>query len=147
MNDQGQALIETAVFFMALSVLLAGLAGFTKWFAARQEVMLAAKEGALLYSSGHWKRSEVEARMRQSLVSGVPQLNPEGINVSVHPKAGLGAWFWELDESVVEYTPPLGWGYLLGADLKISEKFVVKHAPTYGPPYQRWYGPAVPYGS
>ena len=63
MNNHGQSLIETAAFFMALSVLLTGLAGFTKWFSVREKLLLAAKQGALLYSSGHWTRAETEARM------------------------------------------------------------------------------------
>src|ERR1700690_1733345 len=105
-NVNGQALIETAVFFLALAVLLGGLAGFTKWFSVREKLLLAAKEGALLYSSGHWQRAEVEARMRQFLMAGSPPLNPDGIVVSVHPLSGLNAWTWELDESVAEYQPP-----------------------------------------
>src|ERR1700690_4020927 len=128
-NVNGQALIETAVFFLALAVLLGGLAGFTKWFSVRQKLLLAAKDGALLYSSGHWQRSEVEARMRQFLIAGSPPLNPDGVQVSVHPLAGPWAWYWELDECVAEYAPPGDWNYLLGADPKITEKFVVKHAP------------------
>lgn len=147
MNRRGQALIETAVFFMALAVLLGGMAGFTKWFSVRQKLLLAAKEGALLYSSGHWQRGEVEMRMRQFLMAGSPPLNPDGIQVSVHPLSGKMAWFWELDESVAEYAPPGGWNYLLGANPKITEKCVAKHAPHYGAPLQPWLGPAVPYGS
>ena len=147
MKNEGQALIETAVFFLAMSVLLAGLAGFTKWFSVREKLLLAAKEGALLYSSGHWERSEVEGRMRQFLTAGSPPLNPAGIVVSVHPLKGVMAWTWELDESVAEYTPPGGWCYLLGADPKISETCVIKHAPHYWAPIQPWGGPAVAYGS
>ncbi len=147
MNTRGQALIEVTTFFLALSVLLGGLAGFTKWFAVRQKILLAAKEGALLYSSGHWRKAEVEARMRQFLVTGSPPLDPGGIRVSVHPLSGIKAWALELDECAVEYTPPSGWNYLLGVDPKISEKCVVKHAPHYGAPLQSWLGPAVPYGN
>jgi len=147
MNKRGQALIEVAVFSFSLSILLGGLAGFTKWFAVREKLLLAAQQGALLYSSGHWKRSEVENRMRQFLIGGSPPLNPDGIRVSVHPLSGINAWTWEFDESVAEYVPPGGWNYLLGADPKISEKCVIKHAPHYWAPIQPWGGPAVPYGS
>ena len=147
MNHKGQALIETAVFFLALSVLLTGLAGFTKWMAVREKLLLAAKQGAFLYSSGHWEKAEVENRMRQFLTSGSPPLNSSGIRVSVHALSGINAWFWELDESVAEYTPPGGWCYLLGAPSTIKEKCVIKHAPHYWAPLQPWGGPAVAYGS
>ncbi len=146
MNNRGQALIETATFFLTLSVLLGGLAGFTKWIAVREKLLLAAKEGALLYSSGHWQRAEVEDRMRQYLIAGSPPLNPDGIKVAVHPLAGIPNHYLELDESVAEYTPPGGWNYLLGADPTITEKCVIRHAPYYWAPLQPWGGPAVPYG-
>jgi hypothetical protein len=147
MNDHGQALIETATFFLALSVLLGGLCGFTKWMAVREKLLLAANEGALLYSSGHWERGEVEARMRQFLAAGSPPLNPDGIHVSVGPAASMKAWTFELDESIAEYAPPGGWHYLLGADPKMTEKCVIKHAPHYWAPIQPWGGPAVAYES
>ena len=145
-NNHGQALIETAIFFLALSVLLGGLCGFTKWIAVREKLLLAAKEGALLYSSGHWERAEVEERMRRFLMAGSPSLNPDGIHVSVGPVAGVNAWTWELDQSVAQYTPPGGWHYLLCADATITEKCVIKHAPHYWAPFQPWGGPAVAYG-
>jgi hypothetical protein len=145
-SKRGQALIETAVFFLVLSVLLGGFAGFTKWFVVRQKLLLAAKLGALLYSSGHWKKPEVEARMKQFLITGTPALTPAGVRVSVGPHAGLESWIFELDESVASYTPPRGWHSLLSADLTLTEKFVVKHAPKYWAPFQQWAGPAVAYG-
>ena len=146
MNKHGQALIETAVFFMALSVLLAGLVGFTKWFAVREKLLLAAKEGAFLYSAGHLERAEAEQRMSQILSTGYPALNPDGISVSVQPVSGFTDWAWEFDEGVASYTPPGGWSYLLGADPKITETCFIKHAPHYWAPIQPWGGPAVPYG-
>ena len=146
MNNHGQALIETATFFLALSVLLGGLCGFTKWIAVREKLLLAAKDGAILYSSGHWQKAEVEEHMRQFLMAGSPPLNPDGIRVSVGPMPGLNAWTWEFDQSMAEYTPPGGWHYLLGADPKMTEKCVVKHAPHYWAPMQPIGGPAVPYG-
>jgi Flp pilus assembly protein TadG len=146
MDNHGQALIETAVLFMALSVLLAGLVGFTKWFAVREKLLLAAKQGAFLYSSGHLERAEVEQRMRDFLSTGSPALNPSGISVSVHPMSGLNAWTLEIDESIAAYTPAQGWYYLLGADPTVTEKCYIKHAPHYWAPLQPWGGPAVPYG-
>ncbi len=146
-NDHGQALIEMAAFFMSLAVLLGGFCGFTKWVAVRQKLLLAAKEGALLYSSGRLTRAEVESQMRQFLLTGSPALHPRGIQVSVGPRPGMVAWASELDESVASYTPQAGWHYLLGAKANLSEKFVIKHAPHYWGPLQPWGGPAVPYGS
>src|ERR1700733_10386494 len=122
MTNKGQALIEAAVFFLEISVLLAGLVGFTKWFAVREKLLLAAKQGAFLYSSGHLERTEVEQRMRNFLSTGSPALNPNGVSVSVHPMSGLNAWTLEIDESVASYTPAQGWYYLLGADPTVTEK-------------------------
>lgn len=146
MNARGQALIEAAALFLALSVLLGGLAGFTQWFAIRQKLLLAAKEGALLYSSGHWRRTEVEARMRNFLVTGAPALNPRGITVSLRPLSGFMAWLGQFDECVVTYAPPGGWHALLGAGRSVSERFVVKHAPPYWSSHASRAGPAVRYG-
>lgn len=146
MNRRGQALIEVAVFFMALSVLLAGLCGFTKWIMVRQKLLIAAKQGALMYSSGHMQKSEVEKRMRKFLIAGSPALSAEGLRVSVHAMSGWNNRFNELDESIAEYTSPGGWCRLLGADPRITEKCVIKHAPHYWDPILRLSGPAVAYG-
>ena len=147
MNCKGQALIEVAVFFMSLSILLAGLCGFSKWITVRQKLLLAAKQGAFMYSSGHMEKAEVEERMRQFLIKGTPPLNPDGIHVSVHPLSGFKNKFWNLDESVADYVSPGGWCYLLGADPKITEKCVIRHSPHYWDPILLMAGPAVPYGS
>ena len=146
MKHHGQALIEVPVFFIALSILLAGLVGFTQWFSIRQKLLLAAKQGALLYSSGHMKRAEVRKYMRDYLCSGSPVLDPNGIKVSVGPLGGAQAWLYELDQSVAQYTQPGGWLSLLKVDPTIVEKCVVKHAPHYGTPFQTLYGPPVSYG-
>ena len=145
MNKKGQALIETAVFFLALSVLLAGLCGFTKWMAVRLKLLTAAKQGAFMYSSGHMQKQEVEQRMRQFLTTGSPALSAQGINVSIHSLDGVTNHFFEFDESVAQYTRPGGWYRLLGADPVITEKCVVKHAAHYWAPVQPWGGPAVAY--
>jgi len=108
-----------------------------------------------MYSSGHMTREEVEKQMRLFLTGGTPPLNPDGIRVSVHPRAtGLRDRYWEIDESVAEYSPPGGWHYLLGAPPTITESCVIKHAPHYwislgpgGRLLAPWGGPAVPYGS
>jgi hypothetical protein len=149
MNCKGQALIEVATFFMALSVLLGGLCGFTKWIIVREKLLLAAKQGAFLYSSGHMTRAEVENSMRQFLIGGTPPLNPDGIYVSVHSRGTALSWadrYWQIDESVAQYTPPGGWNYLLGAEATMKETCVIKHAPHYWDPILRVAGPAVPYG-
>lgn len=147
MNNKGQALIQVAVFFLAFSLLMAGFCSFTKWMAVRLKLLVAAKQGALMYSSGHMKRAEVEQRMRQFLVSGFPALSSQGVFVSVHPMAGWVNRFNELDECVAEYRRPGGWHTLLGVRTILSEKCVVKHAPHYWAPIQPWGGPGVPYGS
>jgi hypothetical protein len=146
MNTKGQALIEVAVFFMSLSILLAGLCGFTQWVMTRQKLLIAAKQGALMYSSGHMTRPEVEQQMRHFLETGVPAMNSKGIQVTVGPLSGLNAKFNELDQSIAGYTRPGGWYSLLGVDAHMEEKCVIKHAPHYWAPFQTWSGPAVTYG-
>jgi hypothetical protein len=146
MNRQGQALIEAAAFFMELAVLSAGLCGFTRWMLVRQKLMIAVKQGALMYSSGHMTRAEVEQRMRLFLQAGMPALDPGQVHVAVRPVPGLSARFYGLDEAVAGYTSPSGWFYLLGADRHMEEKCVIMHAPHYWAPIQPWGGPAVAYG-
>src|SRR5579872_4559444 len=146
MNHHGQALIEVAAFFMVLTLFLAGLVGFTQWISIREKLLLAAKQGALLYSSGHIQRAEVEQYMRLFLTTGSPILDPNEIKVSVGPMRGIQERLYELDQSVVQYAQPGGWCELLRVDPRMTEKCVVKHAPHYGAPFQTLYGPAVPYG-
>lgn len=135
-RSSGQALIEVAAFFMALAILIGGLCGFTKWFAIRQKLLLAAKEGALLYSSGRWTRAESEARMRQMLTTGILPLEAGGVRVSLGPRPGVLSRVAGLDVCEAAYVP-----------LRLSERLVVLHAPRYWGPLQPWAGPAVPYGS
>src|SRR5579864_2283438 len=101
-NHRGQALIEVAAFFITLPILLAGLVGFTQWISVREKLLLAAKQGALLYSSGHMKRAEVEQYMRRYLIAGSPALDPNGIKVSVGPFGSAQGWFYELDQSIAQ---------------------------------------------
>jgi len=146
MNPKGQALIEVAVFFMSLAILLAGLCGFTQWMMTHQKLMMAAKQGALMYSSGHMTRQEVEQEMRRFLETGAPPLDPTGIQVSVGPLSGLSAKMADLDESIAAYTSPKGWYAILGLNPHLEEKCVIMHAPHYWAPFLSWGGPAVPYG-
>jgi hypothetical protein len=146
MNERAQSLIEVETFFMALSVLLAALLGFTRWMAIREKLLLAAKQGALLYSSGHVQRAVAEQEMRRFLTSGSPVLDPGGIAVSIHSRSGIQSWWFELDEVFAEYTAPKGWYPLLGLDSRIRETCVIKNAAHYwlSGPFPG--GPAVPYG-
>lgn len=146
-SERGQALVETAVFFLAIAVLLGGFCGFTKWFVVRQRVLLAAKEGALLYSSGRFTRGEVESRVRSLLRKGSPALSGSGLRIDLRTREGRVAWALEIDECQVSYTPPRGWHTLLGVPAAVSETFAVKHAPKYWGPLQPWGGPAVAYGA
>jgi hypothetical protein len=146
MNWKGQALIEVAVFFMALGVLLSALCGFTRWILVRQKLLMAAKQGAFMYSSGHMRRSEVERRMKGFLQEGSPKLNPKGIRVSVGPIGGLKGTYLPLDQSMASYEPPGGWHPLLRVNSRIVEKCFIRHAAHYWAPFQPWGGPAVAYG-
>jgi Flp pilus assembly protein TadG len=141
----GQALIEVAMFFMAFSVLLAGFCSFTKWIAVRQKVLLAAKQGALLYSSGHYREPDVRQVMLKYLETGSPELDPSAVTISIGRKRGAVAWSFELDEVRVRYAKPGGWHDVLKIDFDVEEACVIKHAPHYWAPIQPWGGPGVPW--
>lgn len=146
MNSKGQALIEVAVFFMSLAVLLAGFCSFTQWMLTREKLLIAAKQGALMYSSGHMTRQEVEQKMRHFLETGVPPLDPKGIQVSVGPFSGLDAKLYGLDQSIAAYTRPGGWYVILKLNPYLEERCVIMHAPRYWAIFLPLGGPAVPYG-
>ena len=74
MTRHGQALIETAAFFMVFSGLLVCLLGFTQWFAVRQKILMGTREAALLYSSGRMKPVQVRAQVIHYLSTGAPAL-------------------------------------------------------------------------
>jgi Flp pilus assembly protein TadG len=144
-TSRGQALVEVAAFFMAFAVLMAAFCSFTHWIAIRQRLLLAAKQGALLYSSGHYRQTEVKAVMRDFLKTGSPALDPANVSISIGRKSGAIAWTFELDEVRVRYTRPRGWHRVLLLGTSLEEVCVIRHAPRYWAPSQPWGGPGVPW--
>jgi len=143
MNRKGQALIEVAVFMLFLGGFMAGLVVFTQWIQCRQKVLLAAKQGALLYSSGRFEKSHVEQHMRRYLISGPPYIQPDQVKIEIKREMTLIGINSQLDRITVHYQPPAGGPRWLGPLGEIRESCVVRHAPTYAYPYQPFYGPAV----
>jgi len=142
-NNGGQALIETVAFFLAFSILLTVMCSFTKWMAIREKLLCAAKEGALLYSSGTQTRADVKAVLTRYLTHGSPELDPKGIRLYVGAKAGLIAYGGEFDQIRVGYVRPGGYYSIIRLDPFVEETCVVKHAPRYYAPFQPWGGPAI----
>src|SRR5689334_1077492 len=112
MKDKGgQALIETVVLFMVLIGMVVCLLGFTKWFLVKQKLLLAVRQGAMLYSSGRVTESDVRQRLIQFLTTGSPVLvqNRIAIEIGSYNKSQF-QWFGkQLDIVKIRYTSQSPW--------------------------------------
>ena len=142
-SARGQALVEFSIFFLTLGILMIGVLAFTQWMQTRQKLLLACKEGALLYSSGRVKAPEAEHCVRDFLATGAPPIDTSGIEISIGREGGVAGTYYQLDRVVVRYRPPSGWNRLLNFNEPMEEICIVRHAPSYGVPYQHLYGPPV----
>ncbi len=137
----GQALVESLAFFVVLAGILVTFVGFTKWFLMKQKLLMAARSGAMLYSSGHLQDYEVKARLRHYLASGSPTFLTENVTIrlgsAVHPRAHS----WRLDKVQIEYRPASPIVRLIQPVME--EQCVIKHAPHYGPGGQNLFGPPI----
>jgi hypothetical protein len=141
-NNRGQALIETAAFFLMFSGLMAMFLGFTKWFTVRQKILLGAREAALLYSSGRMTVEEVQTQVRRYLTTGNPALVGDRLQITIEPYGGL---LLELDKATVRYTSQSRWYRWIEINPTMEEICIIKHATHYGPALQKFLGPPVPY--
>jgi len=144
-NERGQALIETAMFFLVFSTLMAMFLGFTKWFTIRLKILQATREAALLYSSGRMTSEEVGAQVRRYLTTGSPALASGRIQIELRHDSGPQSAFLELDRVTVRYRSESGWYRYVGLNPTMEESCIIKHATHYGPPLQKLLGPPVPY--
>jgi hypothetical protein len=132
-NQNGHSLIEAAVFFFILAPLIGMMLGFTRYFQIREKLLLAAWEGAQLYSSGCIAPAEVQQKLNDFLSTGAPALPPDRIKFTHMGKANLD-FINEIDEVAVSYTVPRAWHYGLKLPLTVEEKCFIKHAPHYWDP-------------
>jgi len=152
MTTKGQALIEMAMFVLLSTSLIGAFLGFTKSFLIRQELLLAAREGMLLYSSGHFTIPEVKDRINTFLAGGSPALVQEQIQVMMghagdagapNPIGTLQATLVGLDYITVRYTTNSTWIQQLLIDPTMEETCYIKHANGYGPSIPALWGPPV----
>ena len=139
MSIRGQALIESVPFFLILFGLMATLIAFTQWFLIHQKLLIAAREGAMLYSSGRFNKEETRVQIQSYLEKGTFALEDQRIQIDVGPWQGPQAKLFQLDEVRVRYVPSSWLRDFFKQTLE--EKCVIKHAPHYGPPFQTLYGP------
>src|SRR5262249_42095868 len=97
-KNHGQALVECMAFTFAMALLLSVTVSFTKWFLIRERLLLAVREGAILYSSGHFRPSQVQDRLTHFLTMGIPALEASALRFSIGPAQGLQAQAFGLDE-------------------------------------------------
>lgn len=142
-NRHGQALIELAAFVLLTTSLVTAFLGFTKAFAIRQDLLLAAREGMLLYSSGHFTENEIDARLKSFLASSTPALDPARVQTSAHAVSGITARFVGMDVITVRYTTNSTWVRRLGLNPTLEETCYIKHANSYGPSLPALWGPPV----
>lgn len=143
MNNRGQALIESIPFFLFLFGLMVLLLIFTQWFLIHQKLLIAAREGAMLYSSGRQTKLEVDLRIRAYLEQGSLALPDSHLAITIGRFPGAQAHLFFLDEVKIQFTPT-SWLQRYFSQT-MEEKCVIKHAPSYGVPYQPLYGPPEPW--
>ncbi|HVO33455.1 MAG TPA: hypothetical protein VMU17_06020 [Elusimicrobiota bacterium] len=143
MNCRGQALVETVGLLLVYGVLLSSFAGFTKWFLIRQKLLMAAREAAFLYSSGHFDVDAVRNRVVHYLATGSPTLVGRNVRIVIGGARDKRAKAFHLDEVRIRYQPTSELVRLIQPTME--ETCIIKHAPHYGPPWQTLFGPAVPW--
>lgn len=151
-NARGQSLIETAIFLCLFVPLIGGFVEFTRAMQIRQKLLLAAWQGAELYSSGCLAKPVVERRLMNFLVNGRPKLDPQGVRIHMGRLTTPVGLTFQLDEIKVSYTPRRPWHRLLGLPRTLEETCTIKHAPHYWDPVHQYLpgtpavvGPAYPW--
>jgi hypothetical protein len=134
MNNRGQSMIETAVFFFVMAPLLGMILGFTRVMQIREKLIMAAWQGAQLYSSGAVSPVEARQKTEEFLTGGAPALPKENIHIQMGRAASLSARFFQIDQITVSYTARRPWHRFLGLPLTLEESCYVKHAPHYWDP-------------
>jgi hypothetical protein len=140
-NSRGQALIETAVFFLMFSTLIAAFLGFTKWFTIRLKILSGAREAALLYSSGRMTSDEVKTQVQRYLTTGSPALAASRLQIDI---GRYGPSFLDMDQVTVRYTSQSRWFRYININPTMEETCMIRHAAHYGPLLQKLWGPPVP---
>jgi hypothetical protein len=143
MNRRGQALVEVAAFLFLTASLLGLFLGFTQRILVRQKILMAARQGAMLYSSGRFRADEVENLMRHFLANGFPSLEPSRMDLAAGRSGGFHGVLFQLDRVHVRYTIQSRWVRALGLNPTMEETCVIKHAAPYGLAWQPFYGPPV----
>jgi hypothetical protein len=141
MNCRGQALIESVPFFMVVAGLIGIVLNFSQWFLTHQKLLIAARGGAMLYSSGRLTRNEAQRRVRAYLSAGSIPLDARRVSVAIGHSTDRLAHFYHLDEVRVRYVPSSRLQQFFESIME--EKCVIKHAPRYGPPFPAVLGPPV----
>lgn len=134
MNNRGQSLIEAALFFTVLAPLIGMLLGFTAWFQTREKLILAAWQGAQLYSSGCISPAEVDRQLREFLTTGTPMLDRTRIQIKLGRASGPSAIYYHLDKVSISYRSPQPWHRLLNLSQTLEESCTIAHAPHYWDP-------------
>jgi|GEM_PF-1973996 len=134
MNNRGQSLIEAAFFFLVLAPLIGMVLGFTHYFQIREKLVMAAWDGAVLYSSGCVSPAEAHAQVRTFLITGSPALDPAAITISRQRLTTMEGIYYQLERVTVRYQSPKRWHTLLNLPLTLEETCTIKHAPHYWDP-------------
>jgi hypothetical protein len=141
-NRSGQALVEWALLLPLYGFLILAIVAFGKWFCIQHQLILAAREGALLYSSGRFPAAAVKNRLRHRLALGSPAVSLRTENIVVQKKTGFHGWAYELDEVIIRFPIPRFWRRTFKFK-DMEELCVIKHAPVYGASLLRG---GIPYG-
>lgn len=139
MGRQGQALIELLLVVGVLPAFLIAFLHFGHWFLTRQALVMAARYGASLYSSGRVPEKKAVERTLQYLRRHPLRLSVDRLEVEIGRQPGFLGRLHRLDRVKIRYP----WSSPLFPDQRrwLEEVCVIRHAPSYwvlvGPPV-RW---------
>jgi len=117
-REKGQALIESVFFFPFVIAVLIAMLFEARWFLIHQKLLQEVREGAFLYSSGHFTASFVSQRLQQNAIHGFPRLDPQYLSIYVGHSRATASWIFDLDEVRLRYKT-------------LEESCTIKHAPSY----------------
>lgn len=121
-TESGQALIEWVLLAPLFAMLTALALIYGQWFVIRHRLLLAAREAALLYSSGRVSSAQTKNLVRQALRRGFPSLDVPLNDIFVGRRNGFQARLFQFDEARVRFRK----------FKTMEESCVIKHAPPYG---------------
>ena len=141
----GQAVVEWALIVPLYGLLFVGFFAFIQWFGIHQQLLIAAKQGAFLYSTGRIPKPQVRLIIQRELLRSHPSLRVSVRDIDIGPLEGFQGRLHKLDRVRVRYVPSERLLRFFSRSRPLEESCVIKHAPGYWKFFGAQVGPPVPW--